>query len=86
MVSTEAAFVSCLVPLTIANALSKMHASCTTGIATAIISLPFLIPPFPIGTFIAVGVGVGACVSPLCDVDHGGHILGSSVCKEEGSL
>ena len=36
-----------------------MHASCTTGTATAIISLPFLIPPFPIGTFIAVEVGVG---------------------------
>ena len=36
-----------------------MHASCTTETSTAIISLSSLLPPFPTGTFKAVGVGVG---------------------------
>ena len=36
-----------------------MHASCTTETPAAIISLSSLLPPFAIGTFIAVGVGVG---------------------------
>ena len=45
--------------LSIANALSQMHASYTTETPTAMVSFSSFLPPFPIGTFIAVGVGVG---------------------------
>ena len=48
-----------VVPLSIAKALSQMHASYTTETPTAIVSFSSLLPPFPIGTLIAVGVGVG---------------------------
>ena len=44
-----------VVPLSIANTLSQMHASYTTETPTAIVSFSY----FPIGTIIAVGVGVG---------------------------
>ena len=47
------------IPLSIAHTFTHMHASCTTETPAAIISLSSLLPPFAIGTFIAVGVGVG---------------------------